>query len=220
MHGGISHRLKDLEAINEVDRRMEPGDDTLLADLLWADPVKSKYADTTEFNPNNKRGISVEFGKAPLKALLKKIKMKAVVRAHEVQESGYKFHSWDGNNEFPPCITLFSAPNYCGHGNDAAVMISSGEAVDIRTFEEKKGKPVVLPAPVNDVFSFFQPRLQGLVLDAVYQIIKFQVCSQSVGLAKTLSSTASVDLDYIKKVVKASKQYQGADEEQKTSANN
>ena len=52
---------------------MEPADDTLLADLLWADPVKSKYADSTGFVANEKRGISVEFGKAPLKALLKKI---------------------------------------------------------------------------------------------------------------------------------------------------
>ena len=41
MHGGISHRLTSLAAINEVDRRMEPSDETLLADLLWADPAKS-----------------------------------------------------------------------------------------------------------------------------------------------------------------------------------
>ena len=44
MHGGISHRLTSLEAINEVDRIMEPGDETLLADLLWADPANDRKA--------------------------------------------------------------------------------------------------------------------------------------------------------------------------------
>ena len=71
MHGGISHRLTNLNEINKVDRRMEPPDDSLLADLLWADPVKDKKADTVDFIDNNERGISVYFGSAPLKKLLK-----------------------------------------------------------------------------------------------------------------------------------------------------
>jgi len=49
MHGGISHRLTSVEAINEIERRMEPPDDTLLADLLWADPAKGRAALTTTF---------------------------------------------------------------------------------------------------------------------------------------------------------------------------
>ena len=44
MHGGISHRLTSLEAINKIERRMEPPDDSLLADLLWADPAKGRNA--------------------------------------------------------------------------------------------------------------------------------------------------------------------------------
>lgn len=47
MHGGISHRLTSLNAINRIERRMEPPDDTLLADLLWADPVKDSKASAT-----------------------------------------------------------------------------------------------------------------------------------------------------------------------------
>ena len=42
MHGGISHRLTSLEAINSIDRFMEPPDETLLADLLWADPAPDR----------------------------------------------------------------------------------------------------------------------------------------------------------------------------------
>ena len=158
MHGGISHRLTSTEAINQIERRMEPPDDSLLADLLWADPAKGRSALTTNFIDNAERGISVYFGKAPLKALLKKEKLRAVVRAHQQKQSGYKFHTWDGPNEFPPCITVFSAPNYCASDNDAAVMISDGDKVDVRTFTERQDKPFVLPERA-DAFSVFQPRL-------------------------------------------------------------
>ena len=137
MHGGISHRLTSVEAINQIDRRMEPPDDTLLADLLWADPAKGRAAHTTNFVDNQERGISVYFGKEPLKKLLKKERLRAIVRAHQQKQSGYKFHTWDGPNEFPPCITVFSAPNYCASDNDAAVMISDGDRVDVRTFTER-----------------------------------------------------------------------------------
>ena len=83
MHGGISHRLTSVETINTIERRMEPPDDTLLADLLWADPAKGRTHLTTTFTVNHERGISVYFGKAPLKALLKKERLRAVVRAHQ-----------------------------------------------------------------------------------------------------------------------------------------
>ena len=44
MHGGISKKLTSLEAINQVSRNMEPPDDSLLADLLWADPASDRKA--------------------------------------------------------------------------------------------------------------------------------------------------------------------------------
>lgn len=67
-------------------------------------------------------------------------------------------------------------------------MISDGDKVDVRTFTERQDKPFVLPERA-DAFSVFQPRLQGLVLDAIYNILKFQIASQSPGLRKTLSHT-------------------------------
>ena len=71
MHGGISERLTSAQAINEIDRGMEPGDDTLLADLLWADPAGDKLAPSLKYMDNDKRGISVVFGRKPLNRLLK-----------------------------------------------------------------------------------------------------------------------------------------------------
>jgi serine/threonine-protein phosphatase 2B catalytic subunit len=116
---------------------MEPPDDSLLSDLLWADPAKGRAAFTTSFEDNQERGISVYFGREPLNRLLKKENFKAVVRAHQQKQTGYKFHTWNGPNEFPPCITVFSAPNYCASDNDAAVMISEEDKVDVRTFTER-----------------------------------------------------------------------------------
>ena len=52
-----------------------------------------------------------------------------------MKDAGYKFHTWDGPNEFPPVITVFSAPDYQAAGNHAAVMISEEEKVDLRTFK-------------------------------------------------------------------------------------
>ena len=52
MHGGISHRLTSVDAINKIERRMEPPDDTLLADLLWADPARGSSALTMDYQEN------------------------------------------------------------------------------------------------------------------------------------------------------------------------
>ena len=112
------------------------------------------------------------FGKDPLNRLLKRENFKAVVRAHQQKQTGYKFHTWNGPNEFPPCITVFSAPNYCASDNEAAVMISEEDKVDVRTFTERQDKPYVLPERV-DAFSVVQPRLNSLVLDAIYNVLKF-----------------------------------------------
>ena len=71
-----------------------------------------------------------------------------------MQKPGFKFHQWDGPEEFPCVITVFSAPNYSGSGNDAAVLISEGEKMDVRTFAEKRDKPFVLHDKA-DAFSVF-----------------------------------------------------------------
>lgn len=47
MHGGISGRLTKISDINRIERRMEPPDDSLLADLLWSDPAKGREASNT-----------------------------------------------------------------------------------------------------------------------------------------------------------------------------
>ena len=92
MHGGISEALSSLEAINNIDRKMEPPDkDCLLSDLLWADPASNKSTDL-DYVFNEKRSVSVIFGKRPVNKLLKKEGLKAIIRGHECKQRGYKFH--------------------------------------------------------------------------------------------------------------------------------
>ena len=70
-----------------------------------------------------------------------------MIRAHEAKPDGYEFHMLKSDGK-PLCITVFSAPNYCGsYGNLAAVFCASsrrGMEEDVLTFEEDASKPVVL----------------------------------------------------------------------------
>ena len=61
-----------------------PEEDCLLADLLWADPAKNCNKDI-DYVANEKRFVSVVFGKRPVNDLLEKEGLKAIVRAHEVK---------------------------------------------------------------------------------------------------------------------------------------
>ena len=106
--------------------------------------------------------------------LLKKEGLKSIIRAHEVEETGYKFHFWNGDDEFPPVVTIFSAPNYCGyHENQAAVIVSQNEDFKLKTFFDDKNAPYTLPDddPLIDAFSFFNDELCGWVLEFLYEVL-------------------------------------------------
>ena len=122
-----------------------------------------------------------------------------------MKRDGYKFHQWDGEDEFPPVITVFSAPNYSNSGNDAAVVISEGDGVDLRTFSEKRGKPFILHDR-QDAFSVFQPKLQSLVLDMMYNVFKMAQSAKSTVAARALSTSSSTDAEYLKTVIMTSEQ--------------
>ena len=54
---------------------------------------------------------------------LKDNDLQSIIRAHEVQNEGFKPYFWGGKKEFPTVITLFSAPNYCDYyGNKGAII--------------------------------------------------------------------------------------------------
>jgi len=119
VHGGLSQRfftemssLDQLHAIQR-DELYTVAEDGLVCDLLWADPNES---DETQDWQVNERGCSFMFGKSVVNHFCRKFNVELIVRAHEVQNNGYKFFS----DKF---VTVFSASNYCGeYGNNGAVL--------------------------------------------------------------------------------------------------
>eukprot|EP00834_Sanchytrium_tribonematis_P004103 NODE_185_length_13590_cov_0.472908.p4 type:complete len:346 gc:universal NODE_185_length_13590_cov_0.472908:4323-5360(+) len=103
VHGGISPELQTLDQITNIFRPCDIPDKGLLCDLLWSDPTE-KLEDFGE----NERGVSVTFGGKSIEAFLNTNNLDLIIRGHLVIEDGYLFHSKKR------CVTLFSAPNYCG----------------------------------------------------------------------------------------------------------
>ena len=68
------------------------------------------------------RGCSYFFGNEASKKFLSNNNLISIIRAHEAQLDGYKMHKW-GGKDFPMCITIFSAPNYCDVYNNKGAVI-------------------------------------------------------------------------------------------------
>ncbi|VDK40335.1 unnamed protein product [Gongylonema pulchrum] len=104
MHGGISPHLQSIQQLREIKRPTEATGPSLEMDLLWADPAP----DVTGFQANM-RGASYAFGPDILATLCKKL---------NIDMDGYEFF---GSRK---CVTIFSAPHYCGQFDNAAAMMS------------------------------------------------------------------------------------------------
>jgi serine/threonine-protein phosphatase PP1 catalytic subunit len=113
VHGGISPELIDLSQIRDIERPVEVPEEGLLCDLLWADPDAS-----VEDWGGNERGTSYVFGFRALQDFLKRFEYDLVCRAHQAVTGGYEFAFQRDQG----IVTIFSAPNYCGWDNKAAVM--------------------------------------------------------------------------------------------------
>ena len=89
VHGGISENVPSVEAINQVDRKMEPPDEGLMSDVMWADPA-SNHDYNTDYVFNDKREVSVIYGRKPVNKLLEASGLRGLIRAHECKKKGYK----------------------------------------------------------------------------------------------------------------------------------
>jgi diadenosine tetraphosphatase ApaH/serine/threonine PP2A family protein phosphatase len=102
-HGGLSPLWRTLDDIHKINRFVEPEDDPALLDILWSDPVDdydfehmtdADYQDFVgiDFRPNPARGCSHRYGFKAVKDFLDTNRLVCIVRAHEVQEDGFKKH--------------------------------------------------------------------------------------------------------------------------------
>ena len=115
-HGGLSPELIFVNQIKNIIRPTDVPECGMLCDILWSDPCENEKIN--EYFGTNERGISVTFTRKTLQNFLKDNNLELLCRAHQVVEQGYEFY---GNNS---CVTVFSAPNYCGmFDNSGAMMV-------------------------------------------------------------------------------------------------
>ena len=76
---------------------------------------------------------------------------------------------WAGKDEDPPCITIFSAANYCQHENPGSILITGNakRKAQILVYQECKYKNYFLPDAEtglppesdHDIFTWFMPAI-------------------------------------------------------------
>ena len=178
LHGGISPELMTLDDLNRIERFVEPPKEGLYCDILWSDPVDDAQGKATElFKSNEVRGCSYFFNVEALNRFLRRNELLSIIRGHEAQLDGYKMHRWNGNNEFPAVITIFSAPNYCDiYNNKAAIIKVENNTLNIQQFNYTS-HPFLLPNFL-DIFSWSVPFVIEKLLDLTQKMLKSQNGSQ------------------------------------------
>ena len=124
MHGGLGPKVKSLKSISITKRPLHRISKKHASyDLLWSDP----YEKAVDYEPSP-RGYGYLFGKSHVIEFEKRNKISIIVRGHEMATNGVNF-SFDGR-----LVTVFSASNYCGLGNDAGVLqIEPGRHITAQT---------------------------------------------------------------------------------------
>ncbi|KAJ1486996.1 Metallo-dependent phosphatase-like protein, partial [Baffinella frigidus] len=99
---------------------------SIVEDLLWSDPIDPRDEPGTEkvVEPNFMRNAGSRFGVHVARDWLEKLALPTMVRSHEVRHSGWDTLSLGGGKAL---WTVFSNANYQGCGNDAAVLVFSGD---------------------------------------------------------------------------------------------
>eukprot|EP01060_Flectonema_neradi_P033738 TRINITY_DN5742_c2_g2_i1.p1 TRINITY_DN5742_c2_g2~~TRINITY_DN5742_c2_g2_i1.p1 ORF type:complete len:364 (+),score=35.93 TRINITY_DN5742_c2_g2_i1:956-2047(+) len=151
VHGGLP-KCGDtclIEDIQKLNRDIDVPDNGILSDILWSDPVAEEGTQPS----SRKRGVL--YGPDITEAFLKNNKLSKIIRSHDVNnctENGYAFDH-DGK-----CITVFSAPNYCGsYGNKGAIVhVGSDMTPTFTTFDSAEVPLSFVPtlAPHHFHFNF------------------------------------------------------------------
>jgi len=112
VHGGISPNIYWVSDLNvQIQKPVTDPSTSLAEHLLWSDPAN--MANTFVRSP---RKLGFLFNGEAAEQFLAENGLTLMIRAHEYCESG-------SNWTFDGCLTVFSASDYCGRGNAAAVVL-------------------------------------------------------------------------------------------------
>ncbi|XP_064619009.1 uncharacterized protein LOC135482684 [Lineus longissimus] len=131
VHGGIPspNNCPFIENINQVPCPLvEPDIESPLTwELLWSDPLSGEVTEPDKleelkenkgFIHNTRRGTAFFFSCDALHSFLKRNNLSHVIRAHEVQQVGFKVQ------QKGKLLTVFSSSHYCGGSNEAACVLA------------------------------------------------------------------------------------------------
>ncbi|CAF0863250.1 unnamed protein product [Rotaria sordida] len=126
VHGGIpslDNKNDFFKLVSQIPCPLrDPENESPLAwELLWNDPLSNDIRDldntNNEFILNVRRGTGFFFSSKALNDFLYQNSLSYVVRAHEVQQQGFKVQL---NGRL---LTVFSSSHYCGGENEAATVL-------------------------------------------------------------------------------------------------
>ncbi|KAL7719949.1 serine/threonine protein phosphatase PP1-2 [Entamoeba marina] len=124
VHAGISPLLHSVSQLRKIERPLDIPKEGLICDIVWSDYDEEIIG----FCDNERREISVVFGKDLLATFLKENGLKLMIRGHEVANNGFLVEEY--------CITVFSACQYRGSfDNSAATVIIEKDKINFKVIE-------------------------------------------------------------------------------------
>ena len=117
VHGGLSPKLKKIEEINSVDRKLEIPREGIITDLIWSDPSE----EIVEYSPSPK-GAGQLYGEKAVNDFIKENNnISIIIRSHTLVMEGYEYQF---NKKL---LTIFSAPLYSGRIENVGAVLKLDE---------------------------------------------------------------------------------------------
>lgn len=154
-HGGLSPELENVMAVADIERldygaTLDNTSSSIMDGLLWSDPAPE--SNVMRFRPNE-RGCGYAFGVVATREFCQNNNIALVIRAHQMAMEGYM---WSHNDA---CLTVFSAPNYCGVSNNLGAVVVADDQLDLKFIQYRQAPAkghVGAPAPMSLPPFFFR----------------------------------------------------------------